>query len=645
MDSPLFNEFFESGMEESISPFLTPQSRKWGRNLSLKTSLLAALFLLLSYLSPLFPGPLSNASPLFLLLTFFLAGIPALILAVQDLVDLEINIDVLMTLAAFLSLLIGSGKEGGLLLVLFAFSAALEDAVRSKAKGTLSSLKQLAPEKALFVTDEGEFVERSVRDIPVSAKIHIRAGDVVPLDGDVVEGASSVNLVHLTGENLPVPMKAGDHLPAGGINQDGSLLMQVTHRASDSTIERLIHLVTQAQESKPKLQRWIDRFSNLYASSIIALSFLFASLLPLITKIPYLGVEGSIYRALAFLIAASPCALVIAIPIAYLSALSRCARQGILLKGGVILDALAKCDTFALDKTGTLTTGELRFLDMHPHSTTSLEIAYSLEQHAHHPIALSLVALGKERGLPSHKVTKFHSHPGQGIEGTVLGKHCFLGHPDFILPRVKEPKKVESHLEELRQAGKLIALLLVEERLYFLSFQDTLRQNVFETIDWLKQNAKDVVMLTGDHKPSALRIASEAGIQNVLADLRPEEKLREITNRAANGDLAMVGDGINDAPSLARANVGISMGKMGSRVAIDASDIVLLQDRFDSLRWLIQRADKTQMIVKQNVLLAMGVIVLATLPALLGWIPLWLAVVLHEGGTVIVGLNSLRLLR
>lgn len=642
----LFNEFFDSGMEESISPFLTPSSRKWGINLPLKASL-AAAFLLLAAFGLSFIPQQKNFSLLLLLMTYFFAGIPALISAIEDLTTLEINIDVLMTLAAFLSILIGSGFEGALLLVLFSFSGSMEQAVRGKAKGSLASLKKLSPTKACVVQADGSLIERSLKDISIGTKIHVKAGQIVPLDGVVVEGASSVNLVHLTGENLPQTRTVNDQVAAGARNLDGALTLSVNRTSSDSTLARIIQLITQAQESKPHFQRWLDKVSNRYATSIILLALFFGLSLPWLLSIPFLGREGSIYRALTFLIAASPCALIIAIPIAYLSAVSVCARKGILLKGGVILDTLAHCKTIAMDKTGTITTGELVCLKIECYGPEIdvVSLAYALERSAVHPIAKAITQHAETLGILPAPITDFKAVAGYGLQANYQNQTVMIGTPPWILPNLDEKAKkfMESAIERAQKEGELCTLLSYGETAALFCFKDTLRPHIVETLDVLKNSlGMRLVMLTGDHQESALAIAKEAGLTEFHADLKPEDKLRYISKEK---NLVMVGDGINDAPALARADVGISMGKGGSTTAIDASDVVFLQDNIELLAWLVKKARQVVRIVKQNVTVAAFAIVFATLPALLGWIPLWVAVVLHEGGTVLVGLNALRILK
>ncbi|MCP5506125.1 MAG: cadmium-translocating P-type ATPase [Chlamydiales bacterium] len=637
----IFDEFFTSGMEESISPFLEKGSRKWSRNLSLKSSLAAGFFLLSAYITSHF---MIDLSYFFLLLVYFLAGTPALLRTFEDIKNLEINIDVLMTMAAFLSFVIGSQMEGGLLLVLFAFSGAMEESVSKKAKGALINLHHLSPTVGMVVEEDGSLFQKSVREIEVGTHLLVRAGEVVPLDGKVMDGSSFVNLVHLTGESVPVSKTPGEEVQAGSRNLDGTLTIEVTKTSAESTLSKIIKLINEAQEMKPKLQRFLDKFSRRYAISIISLFFLFALTLPWIFSIPYFGIEGSIYRALTFLIAASPCALIIATPTAYLSAINACARKGILLKGGVTLDAFADCKAVAFDKTGTLTTGQLTCIGIEPIGTPdytieeALSIASALERNVTHPMAVAICRFADQKKISPAPITAFQSVPGFGLKGqvTLQGKtiDVKIGNEPFISPNTPLDKK-----------GSMISFLKVGTSLFDFRFEDTLRPHVKEVLASLKERGVEVAMLTGDHEESAKVVAKELAIDTTYADLRPENKLEIIAKLSAEKHLAMVGDGINDAPALTRASVGISMGEIGSATAIDASDIVLLQDDLTLISWLHKKAKKTMVIVRENLTLALSVIVLATTPALLGVIPLWLAVILHEGGTVLVGLNSLRLLR
>ncbi len=652
----VFDEFFASGQEESISPFLTPSSRFWSHHLPLKVAIFSALLLLFAFISSFFLSPLSQ---LFLIFVYFLSGTPALLGALEDIKNMQINIDVLMTFAALLSVIIGSEIEGALLLVLFEFSGALENMVTAKTKGTLLHLHELSPRYAYVIEEDQTLHERSVKDITLNSLLLIKAGEIIPLDGLVVSGTSSVNLIHLTGESHPMTKQVGDEVQAGSRNLDGTLTIQVTRISSDSTLNRIIQLITQAQEGKPRLERFLDRFSTWYAMTIIGIFFLLASLLPWILSIPVLGLEGSLYRALTFLIAASPCALIIATPTAYLSALSACARQGILLKGGMILDAIATCKTIIFDKTGTLTTGKLSIVGLEPlgeiepflNTKRALAIAASLEQHSKHPIAEAIVHQAQLEQLPKIPVLDFKSIAGFGLEGLIEleGKATpvFIGREEFIAHQLPPPIHKMWHSLALkdRRKGYLSTLLLIGENLFIFHFLDTLRPESQAVITELQEKAgMHTVMLTGDYPDVAQAIAQHVGIKEVYANLRPEDKLAKVSMLSSTAHVIMIGDGVNDAPALARATVGISMGKLGSATAVDASDVIFLNDDLSQLDGLIKKAHQTTAIVKQNISLALGVIVCATIPAILGWVPLWMAVILHEGGTVLVGLNSLRLL-
>jgi heavy metal translocating P-type ATPase len=644
----LFDEFFSSGKEESVSPFLTKQSKKWARNLSLRISCFSALFLILAYSFHFISVPLSHT---FLLCVYLLSGTPALIHAIEDCKNLEINIDVLMTLAALLSVLIGSGFEGALLLVLFELSASMEASVLQKTKSTLAHLHRLSPTTAYVINSKEQLIERSIQEISIGSKIFIKAGEIVPLDGIVIEGSSFVTLSHLTGESTPTAKKVGDEVLAGSHNLDGTLTLTTTCSSGESTLSKIIYLITHAQETKPKLQKWIDAFDKKYATVIILLTFFFGATLPLFfPHLPYIGIEGSIYRALAFLIAASPCALVIGAPTAYLCSISSAAKKGILLKGGSILDALAKCKKIAFDKTGTLTTGNLRCSAIEPLTEAAkkistddiLAIAASMENHVKHPIAEAITLLAKQNNIAYSPIDHLQSIPGSGITALSKDKNlaCFLGNFSFISSKLPNlPSPVFSHKSATQ------TYFLIGEALFVFHFQDELRKEALDVLLRLQKQHMEIYMLTGDEERNAERVAKELNITNVEAHLRPQDKLNLVAHLSQDAGLIMLGDGVNDAPALARATVGISMGKIGSSSAIAASDIVFLQDDLSSLDWIVKKSHKTMSIIRQNLILALVVILFATTPALLGLVPLWLAVVLHEGGTLLVGLNSLRLLR
>ena len=645
LDPITFDEFFELGLPDSSSPFIKQKSRNLSRNLKLRASILAAFLLLCAFLAPFFYFP----SSIFLIFVYFLVGAPALIDALEDLSLLDVNIDVLMTLAAFSSVFIGGAIEGGLLLVLFSLSGSLEETVSFKAKGAIRSLRQLSPKKGMMIRADGSTMEKAVQDIPVGSKILIRSGEMVPLDGVVLEGATYLSLVHLTGEAQPVRKQKGEMVPAGAITHEGVLTLEVTATSYDSTLSKIIHLVTEAQEARPNLQRWFERFSRAYSITIISLFVLFALALPFLIGIAYLGPEGSIYRSLAFLIAASPCALILAIPIAYLSAISSLAKAGILLKGGAAFDALLQTKSIAFDKTGTLTTGELQFLGVEPvgEITTLLnpmQVAYSLERGATHPIARSIVRESQNRGMSPLKLFDFTTLPGYGLKGTLNQSEIYIGSHLYFPEEVQ--KKLQFLIDMYQQKGEMVSVLAIDRDLFLFRFSDDLRPHLFTLMTTLKERFKyTLYLLTGDHPANGNLVGTKVGIDHIFASLTPEDKLSHVSKLSDQEGLIMVGDGINDAPALARATVGIAMGKVGSGAALDASDIVLLQDNLNLLPVLLDKARMTKRIVLQNLTVAIAAILFASSLSLMGLIPLWLAVVFHEGGTVLVGLNALRLLK
>ncbi len=643
----LFSPFFDSGMEESISPFLIPSSRKWSHHLRLKAAFLAGICLVLGY-GLRVCSAWAWLAPLPLLFTYFLAGMPSLIGALDDLTHGDINIDILMVLAAFFSVVIGSAYEGGLLLVLFAISNAMEYFVSGRAKTTLNALQTLVPSKAHLVLADGSLMDVRLEDVSIGSHVWVKAGEVVPLDGVILRGQASVHLAHLTGESLPLSLKEGSAIPAGAVPLDGSIVMRISQKSSESTLSRLVQFIHQAQEAQPKLQRWVDHLMNRYAIGVLIITVLVAVVSPFVYTLPFLGREGSFYRAIAFMIAASPCALILAIPIAYLSAMSACAQRGILVKGGIALDALTRCRILALDKTGTLTQGSLDCLDTDL-SEEALSVAYALEQQVQHPIAESLCRIAQERYCMPVSIEQVQLHPGCGVEAQWQGKRVAIGRPEWLLPTFP-PALQESwraQLHQYQQEGLALAFLVIGSTGRLLRFQDTLREGVQVALHQLKvRHGMEMVMLTGDHLSNAQRIAKQLEIQTVYADLTPEEKFKKIDSlMGSKQGLAMVGDGINDGPALARATIGIAMGGTGTALAGQVAGIILMQDRFAQLDFLFYKAHQTRRILMQNVLLAGGAILLAILPALAGWLPLWAAVCLHEGGTVLVGLNALRLLK
>lgn len=626
---------------------------------------------------------------------FPLVGVPAILDAAVDIAGLKVNIHVLMALAAFASLMMGNALEGGLLLAMFSFSHIAEDYFTERALGDVKALKESNPESALVLDISGSssfpstssmtYTEVPVQNVMVGSYILVRAGEAVPVDGEVWQGRSMVTVEHLTGEAEPIEKKVGDSVPGGARNLDGMLIIKGTKTWENSTLARIMKLTEEAQQNRPKLQRWLDEFGERYSQAVIAMSVSVALLGPLIFKWPLISSSvsrGSIYRALGLMVAASPCALAAA-PLAYATAVSSCASKGILLKGGQALDALASCGTVAFDKTGTLTTGDLICKAIEPiygHTakvweepkleiccspnceTEALAVAAAMEQGATHPIARAVVDHSEGKALPIIAIENFESFPGKGLEATISGlksqhgdKHkALLGSVDYVASSMKLVSSSGKLVDVARSSAygnELVrAALSVNEKVTLFHFEDKLRHGAADVVAALKKAGMQILMLTGDHASSAHRVAKAVGIEDVHFGMKPEDKLHCIKNLSRQSGvglsrgLIMVGDGVNDAPALAAATVGVVLAHYASATAVAVADVLLLQDTIDGVPFVIAKAHQTTSLVKQSVGLALSCIFIAALASVLGFLPLWLTVLLHEGGTLLVCLNSVRAL-
>ncbi|KAK6237700.1 hypothetical protein QUC31_003169 [Theobroma cacao] len=639
--------------------------------------------------------PLQNS---FLFVAFPLVGVSAALDAITDIAGGKVNIHVLMALAAFASVFMGNALEGGLLLAMFNLAhignwlLAAEEFFTSRSMVDVKELKENYPDSVLVLNlDDDNLPNVSnlsyrnvpVHDVEVGSYILVGTGEAVPVDCEVFQGSATITTEHLTGEIKPLEAKVGDRIPGGARNLDGRMIVKVTKTWKESTLSRIVQLTEEAQLNKPKLQRWLDEFGERYSKVVVVLSVTIAVLGPFLFKWPFISTavcRGSIYRALGLMVAASPCALAVA-PLAYAIAVSSCARKGILLKGGQVLDALASCHTVAFDKTGTLTTGGLMFKAIEPiygHfignkktnftsccipscEVEALAVAAAMEKGTTHPIGRAVVDHSIGKDLPSVSVESFEYFPGRGLiatlnsakSGTREGKmlKASLGSVEFITSLCKsedESRKIRAAVNASTYGSDFVhAALSVNEKVTLIHLEDRPRPGVLDVISELKDQAKlRVMMLTGDHKSSAWRVANAVGINEVYCSLKPEDKLNHVKriSRETGGGLSMVGEGINDAPALAAATVGIVLAHRASATAIAVADVLLLRDNISCVPFSIAKARQTTSLVKQNVALALTCIILASLPSVLGFLPLWLTVLLHEGGTLLVCLNSVRAL-
>ncbi|WZZ82815.1 probable cadmium/zinc-transporting ATPase HMA1, chloroplastic [Brassica napus] len=631
--------------------------------------------------------PLQNS---FMIVAFPLVGISASLDAIMDVAGGKVNIHVLMALAAFASVFMGNALEGGLLLSMFNLAHIAEEFFTRRSMVDVKELKESNPETALVIDVDNDNVPNffdlsyksvHVHNVEVGSYILVGTGEIVPVDCQVYQGNATITVEHLTGEVKPLEAKAGDIVPGGARNLDGRIIVKVMKAWNESTLNRILQLTEDANSNKPKIQRWLDEFGEIYSKVVVVLSVSIAFLGPVFFKWPFLSTiacRGSVYRALGFMMAASPCALAVA-PLAYATAISSCARKGILLKGGQVLDALASCHTIGFDKTGTLTTGGLTCKAIEPiygheegnnASVTpccipncekeALAVVAAMEKGTTHPIGRAMVDHSIGKDLPSVSVESFEYFPGRGLTATVncvesvtedMSKlqKASLGSVEFITSLFKSQdasRKIKDAVNSSSYGNDFVhALLSLDQKVTLIHLEDQPRPEVPKVIAELKSWGRlRIMMLTGDHESNAWRVANAVGIDEVYCNLKPEDKLNHVKNisRDSGGGLIMVGEGINDGPALAAATVGFVLAQRASGTAIAVADVLLLRDNITGVPFCIAKSRQTTTLVKQNVAIALTLILLAALPSVLGYLPLCLTVLLHEGGTLLVCLNSIR---
>lgn len=580
----------------------------------------------------------------FILASYVLGGSRATLEAVEALRGWRPDINVLMILAAVVSALTGNWDEGAVLLFLFSLSDALERFAIERTRRGINSLMDLRPETACLVRDDREL------NVPIS---EVRAGDVVrvrpgerfPVDGVVTDGQSAVDESIVTGESAPVDKQPGSAILAGTINANGSLLVRVTKQASESTLARIVKLVEEAQERKIAAQRIIERWQSPYVLAVLIVSFSTMLLGMLISG----QIMASIHRGMVLLVAASPCAVVLASPVAVLATVTRATRSGVLFKGGSHIERLASVSAFAFDKTGTLTRGKPVVREVQSLSGSRdelLAVAAALENRSEHPVAKAIVAAALKRRLALPEIEFFSSEPGFGVWGRMNGHWVGVGQARlFSQHSITLPPALTEAMKENHDGTKVL-VLRSDGLAGTIDVADEIRREARQAMDELRAiGVKHLTMLTGDHEGPARRIAAETGIDDVRASLTPSDKLTAVMTLAkSNGGIAMVGDGVNDAPALAAATVGVAMGGGGTDVALETADVVLMRDDLRSIPLALEMARRCRSTIQQSLLFAFGMIAFLVLLTLMGWLSLPVAVVCHEGSTVTVVLYGLRLL-
>lgn len=558
--------------------------------------------------------------------------------------DLDVNL--LMIVAAIGAASIGYWTEGAVLIFIFSLSGALETFTMEKSSRDISSLMDLKPETAI-VWVEGAEKRVPVEQLQIGDLVLVKPGERLPADGIVQEGSSAVNQASITGESIPVDKAAGDEVFAGTLNGQGALFVQVTKSSESTLFSKIIRLVQEAQSEMPKSQRFIERFERIYARAIILATLLLIAFPPLLFGWSW---NDTLYRAMVFLVVASPCALVASIMPAMLSAISNSARKGLLFKGGAHLERVSHIRAIAFDKTGTLTYGKPSVTDFLTYQAWSeeelLQIAASIESLSTHPIAKAIVDKAGELSLELERPSDFQALAGWGVQAGLAGELWKIGKPGFFEESGID-EQILSDVRKLEQEGKTVVLIQNAAGIAgMIALQDAIRPQAREMIAKLKELGVQVVMLTGDQRLTAEAIAREAGIDQVYAGLLPEDKLNIVkTLKEKYTHVAMVGDGINDAPALAAASVGIAMGAAGSDAALETADLVLMNDDLDKIKEAIVLGRRTTRIIKQNIAFAVTVIAFLIAANFFKGIPLPLGVVGHEGSTILVILNGLRLLR
>lgn len=558
----------------------------------------------------------------------------------------RLNINALMTVAITGAFLIGQWPEAAMVMALFAIAEVIEARAVDRARNAIKSLLSLAPEQAEILQPDGTWLSTPVKAVAVGAIARIRPGERIPLDGSIIAGHSAVDQSSVTGESLPIDKTPGDEVYAGTINQTASLEIQVTAPASDSTLTRIIHAVEQAQTSRAPTQRFVDRFAAIYTPAVFVLAILVFLSMPLFTDMNWMQ---SLYKALVLLVIACPCALVISTPVTVVSGLAAGARRGILIKGGVYIEDARKIKVVALDKTGTITEGKPKLvafeqLDLNTPQAEIERLAKSLAARSDHPVSKAIA-----EGLTAEvrEVNEFHAVAGRGVQGVIEDHPYVLANHRWIEERGQCSAELEARLKIHEEAGRTVTIIANAHRVIALcAVADTIKPSSAQAVSELKSLGITPVMLSGDNVATARTVAAEAGITEVKGNLLPEDKLQAIAELQQRfGVTAMTGDGINDAPALAKADIGFAMGGAGTHIAMEAADVVVMNDDLRRLPETIRLSKRTHTILWQNITLALGIKLVFLLLAIFGNASMWMAVFADMGASLLVIGNGLRLLR
>lgn len=578
-------------------------------------------------------------------LAIWLAGIDTYKKGMAALLRGKLNINALMAVAVTGAFLIGQWPEAAMVMALYAIAELIEARAVDRARNAIKGLLDLTPEQALMLAPDGSWVLTPVAQVSLEATVRIRPGERVPMDGVVVKGNSAINQAPITGESIPVDKAVGDKVFAGTINETGELELRVTAASNNTTLARIIHAVEQAQGSRAPTQRFVDRFAAVYTPAVFAVAVAVAAFMPLLTSLTWLE---ALYKALVLLVIACPCALVISTPVTVVSGLSAAARRGILIKGGTYLEEARLLKAVALDKTGTVTEGKPRLVDWRvwgdAEEEPTREAAASLADRSDHPVSRA-IASGLDLDVAA--VHDFTALPGRGVQGVIRDRNLLLGNHRLVHESGLCTPELELELAKHEQQGRTVTLLAdATHVLALFAVADTIRETSRQAIADLKAIGVTPVMLTGDNNATAHAIAAQAGIDDARGDLLPEAKLEAIKDMQQRyGVTGMTGDGINDAPALAQADIGFAMGGAGTDTAMEAADVVIMNDNLEQIAETVRLSKRTHSILWQNIALALGIKSIFLVLAVFGSATMWMAVFADMGASLLVVGNGLRLLR
>lgn len=643
MKAVLFSEDGKSSPDANEIPTANTSRKWWLLGAAVTAAVLAEAF---AYI-----GGSEKAWPVMVISAFaiLLSGTSTYKKGWIALKNLNLNINALMAIAVTGALIIGQWPEAAMVMVLFSLSETIEVMSLDRARNAIRGLMAMTPETASVLQADGSWLEIAAKAIAVGATVRVAPGERIPLDGELSKGQSSVNQAPITGESMPVAKTVGDKIFAGTINETGSFEYRVTAVQTDSTLSRIIHAVEEAQGSRAPTQRFVDSFAKVYTPIVFVLALGIMLIPPLLLGSPWLD---WVYKALVLLVIACPCALVVSTPVTVVSGLAAAAKAGILIKGGVYLEEGRKLKSLALDKTGTITQGKPVVTDVRPlddDQAKALQLAASLAGRSDHPVSGAVTAYWKTQGneKPSLEVSDFAAITGRGVKGQIAGKWYYLGNHRLIEELGICSLDTEAALHVLEADGKTAVIIADEQRpLAVIGVADTVRESSREAIAELHELGIRTVMLTGDNEMTAKAIAKSVGIDDARGNLLPEDKLAAINDELANhGTVGMVGDGINDAPALAKSSIGFAMGAAGTDTALETADVALMDDDLRKIPQFIRLSQRTAAILKQNIALALSIKVAFLIMAVMGVATLWMAVFADMGASLLVIFNGLRLVR